>query len=130
MARRADAQLFVAHQLCPFLDQESLCLIIHVLIISHLNNCNSVQMEAPFKSTWKFQLVQNLTNLRQLRNAEQSTFVVQVHWVPVCFWVKFKMLAMTFKALHFTGPGYLWNHPHSVTLAHPSGEAGRCAESC
>lgn len=31
----------------------------------------------------------------------------ELHWLPVGFWVQFKMLAITYKAVHGIQPGYL-----------------------
>ena len=32
-----------------------------------------------------------------------------LHWLPISFQVKYKVLVITFKALHGLGPGYLWD---------------------
>lgn len=43
-----------------------------------------------------------------------------LHRLPVCFWVQFRMLINTFKALHGIGPGSLGNHLTPMGLAHPT----------
>lgn len=39
-----------------------------------------------------------------------------LHWLPTCFQVQFKVLIVTFKALHELGPGYLMYHLLPVSI--------------
>lgn len=47
-------------------------------------------------------------------------------WLPVCIWVQFKMLFLTFKIFHGKGLGYLRDHLFPITSACPtrSGNGG------
>ena len=97
-------------QLCPFLDQESLQTVTHALVISRIDYCNALYMGLPLKSIQKLQLAQNAAARAVLgapRRAHITPLLCELHWLPVCFWVQFKVLVITFKALHGMGPGYL-----------------------
>lgn len=52
-AKEALAQIHLVHQLCPFLDQEALIMIIHALITSDLDYCNVLYVELLMNNTWK-----------------------------------------------------------------------------
>lgn len=58
-ARRAFAQLSVVSHLLPYLDQEALLNVNHVLVTSHLGFSNEFYMELPLKGIQKLHLVQN-----------------------------------------------------------------------
>ncbi|KAM6466454.1 uncharacterized protein PHA67_012250 [Liasis olivaceus] len=133
MAKRAFAQLRVVHQLHPFLDRESLQSVTHALVISHIDYCNALYMGLPLKSIRKLQLVQNaavraILGAPKMEHAppllRELLWVPELHWDLVCFWIQFKVLAITFKALHGMGPGYLRDHLTPITSTQPT-QSGR-----
>lgn len=40
-----------------------------------------------------------------------------LHWLSISFWIQLNVLVITGKALHGTGPSYLWNHLSLVISA-------------
>ena len=62
------------------------------------------------KLTWKLQLIQNAA-ARVLMNTPWKSHIrptlQQLHWLPVEFRIKFKILVLTFKAMCGSGPAYL-----------------------
>ena len=67
-------------------------------------------MGLPLKSTRRLQLVQNAAArvvMGTTRCARVTPLLRELHWLPVVFRVRFKVLVTTFKALHGIGPGYL-----------------------
>lgn len=64
------------------------------------------------KSIWKIQLVQNVA-VQVVSGARYMAHVTpllrKLHWLPLCFWVQFKVPDVTFKALRSLGLGYLRN---------------------
>lgn len=103
MARRAFAHLWIVHQLSPYLAWEALLSIAHAFVTSRLNYCNTVYVGLPLKTIRKFQLVQNVA-LQVVNGARCMTHIAallhEVHWLPVSFQVQFKVLMVTYKALH------------------------------
>ncbi|XP_058024855.1 uncharacterized protein LOC131191095 [Ahaetulla prasina] len=123
VTRGAFYQVRLIRQLRPFLDRDSLCTVTHALVTSRLDCCNALYMGLPLKSTRKLQLVQNAA-ARRIEGAPRSSHVTpllrRLHWLPVVFRMCFKVLVITFKALHGIGPGYLWDRLlPSVTSHHP-----------
>ena len=80
-------------------------------------------MGLPLKSIQKLQLVQNAAawvSLGAPRLEHKTLLLRELHWVPVCFRVQFKVLVITFKALHGMGPGCLKDRLIPITLTHPT----------
>lgn len=96
MTRRAFAQLCVVCQLCPFLNRKILYLITHTLVIllfrllpCTLHGTTLVSGSFCWCRIWPCgQFWEHGTPLLH-----------KLHWMPVCFWIQFKMLVVTFKAL-------------------------------
>ncbi|XP_061465627.1 uncharacterized protein LOC133376825 [Rhineura floridana] len=110
VAQGAFYQLRLVAQLHPYLDRENLASVVHVLVTSKLDYCNALYVGLPLKTVQKLQLVQNaaarlLTGTR--RSDHITPILARLHWLPICFWARFKVLVLTYKALHGTGPQYL-----------------------
>lgn len=54
-----------------------------------------------------------------------TPLLCKLHWVPTYFWIKLKVLVVTFKTLHDTGPGYLPDHIHPIISVHSLNQAGK-----
>ena len=84
--------------------------LIHAFVTSRLDYCNSLLAACPKSSLKKFQLVQNAAArlLTGTNRREHITPVLQtLHWLPVEFRVKFKILLLTYKSINGLGPAYL-----------------------
>ncbi|XP_053100645.1 uncharacterized protein LOC128322765 [Hemicordylus capensis] len=121
VARGAFAWLRLARQLRPFLEKADLATETHALVTSQLDYCDTLFVGLPLKNIWKLQLVQNAA-ARVLSGAawwEHITPILkELHWLPVCFRVQFKVLVLTFNALNGLGPGYLRDHLLPRVAAH------------
>lgn len=111
VARSAYYQLRLLWQLCSFLDNRDLAMVIHALVISSLNYYNTVQVGLPLKMSRKLQLVQNSATRTHLQAGASWKYITPVlqefHWLPTSFCTQIKVLVMTFKALHGLKAGYL-----------------------
>ncbi|XP_061477973.1 uncharacterized protein LOC133382302 [Rhineura floridana] len=110
VARNAFYQLRLVAQLRPYLSREDLTSVVHALVTSRLDYCNALYVGLPLKTVWKLQLVQNAA-ARLLTRTKRSDHITPVlahlHWLPICFRAKFKVLVLTYKALYGAGPRYL-----------------------
>ncbi|XP_062825481.1 uncharacterized protein LOC134295910 [Anolis carolinensis] len=110
VARGAFAQLRLVHQLRPFLGRSDLATVVHALLTSRLDYCNTLYVGLPLKTAQKLQLVQ-WAAARLITGAayrEHTTpLLSQLHWLPICYRAQFKVLVLTFKALNGSGPTYL-----------------------
>ncbi|XP_060550136.1 uncharacterized protein LOC132712506 [Pantherophis guttatus] len=118
VGRGTFAQVHLVHQLQPYLDQEALLTVTHALVTSQVDYCNVLYMELPLKSVRRLQLVQNAA-VRAIVDAPRYTNITpifrELYWLPIGLWTQFKVLVITFKALHGSGPGYLRDRllPHN-----------------
>ena len=84
--------------------------VIHALIFSRLDYCNSLLSGINQKSLSRLQLVQNsaarlLTGFN--RHQHITPILASLHWLPVCFRIDFKILLITFKARSGLAPSYI-----------------------
>ena len=97
-------------RLRPFLTDNNAKTLVHAFIMFSIDYCNSVFVGLPIKSIQKLQYIQNsaarvLTHTK--RSAHITPILFQLHWLPVLSRIKFKILLLTFKALHNLAPPYL-----------------------
>uniref|UniRef100_A0A670HZ87 Reverse transcriptase domain-containing protein n=1 Tax=Podarcis muralis TaxID=64176 RepID=A0A670HZ87_PODMU len=99
-------------QLVPYLSRPDLATVIHATVISRLDYCNSLYAGLPLKLSQKLQQVQNAAArllMGSLPWEHIHPVLFKLHWLPVEYRVRFKVLLLTFKALHGLGPSYLWD---------------------
>ncbi|KAF7246708.1 hypothetical protein EYD10_07374, partial [Varanus komodoensis] len=110
VARSAFFQLRLVHQLRPYLENDCLVTVTHVLVTSRLDFCNALYVGLPLKTVRILQLVQNRA-ARLLTGTgcyvHMTPVLRQLHWLPIEVRAQFKVLGMTYKALNGLGPGYL-----------------------
>lgn len=99
-------------KLKPILSKQNLEIVVHSLITTRLDYCNSLYFGLPENLLHKLQLVQNAT-ARFLTGTKKrdhiSPVLKHLHWLPVHFRIKFKILLFVFKALHGCAPSYIAN---------------------
>ncbi|KAK0133398.1 hypothetical protein N1851_031083 [Merluccius polli] len=96
--------------------------LIHAFISSRLDYCNSLLTGITSHSLHRLQLVQNSAArlLTHTRSREHITPILHsLHWLPIKQRITFKILLLTFKALHHLAPPYLSDLlvPHRPTRA-------------
>lgn len=93
----------------PFLSQKNLEKVIHAFIISRLDYCNSLYYGAQNKVLDRLQMVPNASAmLTGTRKFDHITPVLRsLHWLPVSFRIKFKILLFVFTSLHGLAPPYI-----------------------
>ena len=95
-----------------FLDKPSLLALVHSLVLSRVDYCNSLYVGIPKYLLRKLQSILNRT-ARMIFAAPPRTpttsFLVELHWLPIIARIEFKLCVMTFKAVKYGEPGYLSN---------------------
>ncbi len=81
--------------------------LINTLVFSHIDYCNALIVGVPKTTLNKLQCVQNsaariLTGAR--KNEHITPILKSLHWLPVRFRVDFKIIMLTYKALHGLAP--------------------------
>lgn len=108
------AQLYARNQLRPFIVGEALLTVTHDLVTSRLDYCNVLSLESIF--SW-YRVQRHIWKCVP-RKAHVTPLLCELRWLLVCFWVQFKGLLLTFKALHGMGPGSLRICLSLIMLAH------------
>ncbi len=123
-----------------FLSQNDAEKLIHAFVTSRLDYCNSLLSGCPNKSLKTLRLVQNtaarfLTGTRKKDNI--SPILASLHWLPVNSRIDFKVLLLTYKALHGQAPSYLEDlivpyHPNKTLRSQNAGllVIPRISKSC
>ena len=93
-----------------YLSRDSLLTLIQAFITSRLDYCNVPLYGLPNSQIVKFQRVQNAAArlvLSRSKYSHISPALYQLHWLPVQHRVHFKILILTFKAIHGLAPKYI-----------------------
>ena len=93
-----------------YLSFESAKSIVHALVMSRLDYCNSILIGLPKFQILRLQRVQN-TAARVIGNRRKfdhiSDLMKELHWLPVQQRVEYKVLTTAYKVLHNGSPEYL-----------------------
>jgi len=98
------------HLLRKFISTKNAETLIHAFITSRLDNCNSLLYGLPNTLLDKLQYVQN-SAARLLTLSKKHDHITPIlfnlHWLPINYRIKYKILLFTFKALHGLAPSYI-----------------------
>ena len=95
-----------------FLDKHSTKSLIQALVISKIDYCNSLLSNLPKRVTYKLQKLQNSAAriIERTKRRDHITPVLQkLHWLPVIYRIRFKVLLITYKCVKRIAPIYLQN---------------------
>ena len=94
----------------PYLSQDAAKSIVHALVISRIDYCNAVLVNLPDCVIAKLQGLMNAA-ARVItgtpRRASITPVLKSLHWLPVRARIDFRVLSLTYKALHDQTPVYL-----------------------
>ena len=98
------------------LSQKDTEILVHAFISSKLDSCNSLLYGLPQTLIDRLQAVQNCAArlvTRSRKHDHITPILKQLHWLPVYSRIKYKILLLTFKALHRLAP------PHITEMLQP-----------
>ena len=96
-----------------YLSPEAAKSVACALVTSHLDYCNSLLYTLPDREIERLQRVQNcLTRVvcKASRFSRSKSLLNFLHWLPVKYRIRFKLCTITFEALLFHQPTYLFNY--------------------
>ena len=106
----ASYALYKIGRLRKFLDKASTENLVHAFITSRLDNCNSLFFGLPACELDKLQRIQNAAARLVLKvkgRCHMKPVLRQLHWLPVRKRIMFKIILITFKAIHGIAPKYI-----------------------
>ena len=92
------------------LTESSAAQLVHSLVSSRLDYCNSLLLGIPDSQLKRLQRIQNHAArivARVARNDHITPTLKRLHWLPVRQRITFKTLLLTFKCIHGMAPSYL-----------------------
>ena len=109
--------LYNIRHIRKFSSKSSTETLIHAFITSRLDYCNSLLYGLPKYQLSKLQRVMN-ASARLVYCAPKSCRITpllrELHWLPVCYRIEYKIILLTFKVLHNMAPDYM---RHLICLA-------------
>ena len=97
-------------QIRKYLDQSTTEKLVHAFVTSKIDYCNSLLYGLPSTLLLKIQRLQN-TAARLVTKTKKSDHItpvlINLHWLPIVLRINFKILLLTYKALHGLAPAYL-----------------------
>ena len=93
-----------------FLSRDSTKTLVHALITSRIDYCNSLLYGLPYVHLSKLQRIQNSAArlvCSLSRYCHITPVLYSLHWLPISFRIEFKILVITLKAIYGLAPQYI-----------------------
>lgn len=103
----ASFHIYNIRQIRKYLNNDATQMLFHSIIIGRSDYCNSLLYKVPTVHMSKLQCIQNsaawfVCSTRRFNHIIPLLF--SLHWLPVAYHIKFKILILTFKAIYQLAP--------------------------
>ncbi len=108
-ARSCRFALYNIKKIRPFLSEHATQLLVQALVLSRLDYCNALFAGLPASSIKLLQLIQNAAArliFNELKRKHVTQFI-NLHWLPIAAYIKFKALMFAYRTTSGSAPLYL-----------------------
>ena len=110
MVRTCNFHIRILYMIKNFVNRKNLITLVHSLIVSKVDYCNSLLVGLPNVVLKKIQSILN-RSARLIFNlpprVPTTPFLIDLHWLPVKARIEFKICLIVFKSLKFSQPLYI-----------------------
>ena len=110
VCKAASFHLYNIRRIRKYLTSESTHCLVRATVIGRIDYCNSLLFKIPAVHIAKLQRIQNSAArlVYYIPRFEHITPVLyRLHWLPVSFRIEYKVLILTYKAIHGHAPPYI-----------------------
>ena len=103
-------QLYSLRRIRKYLSQQAPESLIHAFIFSHIDYCNGLLNGVSKHLINKLQRIQNMAArlvYKLPKFSHVTPLLIDLHWLPVEYHVRYKILLFTYKAIHQLAPQYI-----------------------
>ena len=103
-------QLYSLRKIRKYLSHKATESLILAFIFSHIDYCNGLLNGAPKYQIKKLQRIQNMAArlvYKLPKSSHITPLLINLHWLPVEYRIRYKILLYTFKAIHQSAPQYI-----------------------
>ena len=103
-------QLYSLRRIRKYLSHQATESLIHAFIFSHIDYCNGLLNGASNHLINKLQRIQNMAArlvYKLPKSSHVTPLLINLHWLPVEYHIRYKILLYTFKAIHQSAPQYI-----------------------
>ena len=110
--KKCNFQIRNVGKIRKYVNESNCKILVNSLIISHIDYCNALYFGLPDRLLYRLQRVQN-TAARLVscvrKSAHITPILMKLHWLPVHYRLKFKILLQMYKVVNGSSPSYLAN---------------------
>ena len=104
------SSLYSLRRIRKYLSHQATESLIHAFIFSHIDYCNGLLNGASKHLIKKLQRIQNMAArlvFKLPKSRHITPLLINLHWLPIEYCIKYKILVYTFKAIHQSAPQYI-----------------------
>ena len=106
----AFCQLHSLRRIRKYLSHQATESLIHAFIFSHIDYCNGLLNGVSKHLINKLQRIQNMAAklvYKLPKFSHVTPLLINLHWLPIEYRIRYKFLLFTFKAIHQSAPQYI-----------------------
>ena len=106
----AFCQLYSLRRIRKYLSYQATESLIHAFMFSHTDYCNGLLNGVPTHQINKLQRIQNMVARlvhKPPKFSHETPLLIDLHWLPVEYYVRYKLLFFTYKGIHQLAPQYI-----------------------